>query len=107
MARDPGLRGETGLHHQPGLILTLAVSHTWAPLGLGQVFKAWALGLGTWIGRDSGLGTGGTILKVTWVLGPRETVRWPGRPVPELGNHRSFEKKLCEQEISAQKPQIF
>jgi hypothetical protein len=63
MARDPGLRGETGLRHWPGLILTPAVPHTWVPPGPGQVFfivrvfEAWALRLGTWIGRDSGLGT--------------------------------------------------
>ncbi len=63
MARDPGLRGEIGLRHRPGLILTPAVPHTWAPPGPGQVFfivrvfEAWALGFGTWIGRDSGLGT--------------------------------------------------
>ncbi len=31
MARDPGLRGEIGLRHRPGLILTPAVPHTWAP----------------------------------------------------------------------------
>ncbi len=49
-----------------------------------RVFEAWALGLGTCIGRDSGLGNGGTVLKVTWVLGPRQTVRRPGRPVPKL-----------------------
>jgi hypothetical protein len=53
MAWDPGLRGETGLRHRPGLILTPAVPHTWAPPGSGQVFfivrvfEAWALGLGT------------------------------------------------------------
>jgi hypothetical protein len=63
MAWDPGLRGETGLHHRPGLILTPAVPHTWAPPDPGQVFfivrvfEAWALGLGTWIDRDSRLGT--------------------------------------------------
>jgi hypothetical protein len=63
MARDPGLREETGLLHRPGLILTRAVPHTWAPSGPGQVFfivrvfEAWALGLETWIGRDSGLET--------------------------------------------------
>jgi hypothetical protein len=63
MARDSGLRGETGLPHRPGLILTPTVPHTWVPPDLGQVFfivrvfEAWALGLGTWIGRDLGLGT--------------------------------------------------
>ncbi len=31
MARDPSLCGEIGLHHRPGLILTLMVPHTWAP----------------------------------------------------------------------------
>jgi hypothetical protein len=38
MARDPGLRGETGLCHRPGLILTPTVPHTWAPPGPRQVF---------------------------------------------------------------------
>ncbi len=38
MARDPGLRGETRLRHRPGLILTPAVPHTWAPLGPRHVF---------------------------------------------------------------------
>ncbi len=38
MARDPGLRGETGLHHRPGLILTPTVPHNWAPPGPHQVF---------------------------------------------------------------------
>jgi hypothetical protein len=33
MAQDPGFRGETGLRHRPGLILTPVVPHTWAPLG--------------------------------------------------------------------------
>ncbi len=31
MAWDPGLRGETGLRHRPGLILTPAIPHTWVP----------------------------------------------------------------------------
>jgi hypothetical protein len=52
MARDPGLRGEIGLRHRPGLILTPAVPHTWAPPGPGQVFfyrsRLWSLGVGTW-----------------------------------------------------------
>jgi hypothetical protein len=38
MARDPGLRGEIGLRHRPGLILTPPVPHTWASPGPGQVF---------------------------------------------------------------------
>jgi hypothetical protein len=38
MAWDSGLRGETGLRHRPGLILTPAVSHTWVPLGPRHVF---------------------------------------------------------------------
>jgi hypothetical protein len=38
MARDPGLRGETGLRHHPGLILTPAVPHTWAPLARARFF---------------------------------------------------------------------
>jgi hypothetical protein len=38
MARDSGLRGETGLHHRPDLILTPAVPHTWAPPGPRHVF---------------------------------------------------------------------
>jgi hypothetical protein len=52
MARDPGLRGEIGFRHRPGLILTPAVPHTWAPPGLGQIFfyrsSLWSLGVGTW-----------------------------------------------------------
>ncbi len=38
MAQDSGLRGETRLRHRPGLILTPAVPHTWAPPGPRQVF---------------------------------------------------------------------
>ncbi len=38
MAWALDLRGETGLRHRPGLILTLAVPHTWAPPGPRQVF---------------------------------------------------------------------
>jgi len=52
MARDPSLRGETGLRHRPGLILTPAIPHTWTPPSLGQVFfyhsGLWSLGVGTW-----------------------------------------------------------
>ncbi len=51
MARDPGLRGETRLHHRPGLILTPAVPHTWASPNPDQVFfyrsGLWSLGVGT------------------------------------------------------------
>ncbi len=38
MARDPGLRGETGFRHRPDLIFTPTVSHTWASPGPCQVF---------------------------------------------------------------------
>jgi hypothetical protein len=38
MAQDPGLYGEIGLRHRPGLILTPAVPHTWAPPDLHQAF---------------------------------------------------------------------
>jgi hypothetical protein len=37
MARDLGIRGETRLHHRPGLILTPVVPHNWALPGLHQV----------------------------------------------------------------------
>ncbi len=59
MARDSGLRGEIGLRHRPGLILTPAVPHTWAPPGLGQVFflSFGSLKPGRW---DLGLGLVGT-----------------------------------------------
>ncbi len=71
MARDLDLCGEIGLRHRPGLILTPAVPHTWAPPGSRQVFftvrlfdrRRPSLGVGTWdldwLGlrtRDSGLG---------------------------------------------------
>ncbi len=73
MARDAGLRGETGLRHRPGLILTPAIPHTWAPPGLRQVFLlfgfltvgtpvsnlklgCWDLGPGLVETQDSGLG---------------------------------------------------
>ncbi len=63
MARDLGLRGETGFRHQPGLIL-ISRFHTLGCCSararfffIVRVFEAWALGLGTWIGRDSGFGT--------------------------------------------------
>jgi hypothetical protein len=38
MARDPGLCGETGLRHYPGLILTPAVPHTWTQPSSRQIF---------------------------------------------------------------------
>ncbi len=73
MARDPGLRGKIGLRHRPG---STHLGTARPGLGFFLLFGSlkpgrWDLGLGTWIGRDSGLGTGGTVLKVTWVLGPR------------------------------------
>jgi hypothetical protein len=49
----------------------------------------WDLGPGLVETQDLGLETEGTILKVTWVLGPRQTVRRPGRPVPALRHGRN------------------
>jgi hypothetical protein len=56
----PGTRvflGEIGLRHRPGLILTPAIPHTWAPPGPGQVFflsfGSLKPGLGTRTCRDS------------------------------------------------------
>jgi len=58
MARDPGLRGETGLRHRPGLILTPAVPHTWALPGPGQVFLSFgSLKPGCWDLRPGLVGT--------------------------------------------------
>jgi len=64
MARDPGLCEETGLRRRPGLILTLAVPHTWAPPGPRQVFF---LPFGSLT-----VGTPVSNLKLgRWELGPR------------------------------------
>jgi hypothetical protein len=67
MVRDPGLRGETGLPHRPGLILTPAVPHIWAPPGPGQVFfyrsGLWSLGVGIWDLDWSGLRTQDSVNK--------------------------------------------
>jgi hypothetical protein len=61
----PGSSWEIGLRHRPGLILTPAISHTWAPPGPRQVFftvrlfdrRHPSLGVGTW---DLGPGLVGT-----------------------------------------------
>jgi hypothetical protein len=71
MARDLDLRGETGLRHRPGLILTPAVPHTWAAPGSRQVFltvrlfdrRHPSLGVWTWDLDWSGLRTRDSVSK--------------------------------------------